>query len=62
MEYHSAIKKGNNAICSNMHELETVILSEVKEGEILRDIPYMRNLKRNDTNELIYKMEIDSQT
>ena len=25
-------------------------------------IPYMRNLKRNDMNELIYKTEIDSQT
>ena len=25
-------------------------------------IPYMQNLKRNDTNELIYKIEIDSQT
>ena len=62
MEYHSAIKKGNNATCSNMDELETVILSEVREGEIPRDIPYMWNPKRNDTNELIYKMEIDSQT
>ena len=26
------------------------------------DIPYMQNLKRNDTNELIYKIERDSQT
>ena len=25
-------------------------------------IAYMRNLKRNDTNELIYKTETDSQT
>ena len=40
-----------------MDELETVILSEVREGEIQRDIPYMWNLKRNDTNELIYKTE-----
>ena len=30
-------KKGNNAICSNMGELETVILSEVREEEIPRD-------------------------
>ena len=26
------------------------------------DIPYMQNLKRNDTNELIYRIETDSQT
>ena len=26
------------------------------------DIPYMGNLKRNDTNELIYKTDTDSQT
>ena len=25
-------------------------------------IPYVRNLKRNDTNELTYKTETDSQT
>ena len=33
--------------------LETVILNEVREGELLYDIPYIQNLKRNDTNELI---------
>ena len=26
------------------------------------DIAYMGNLKKNDTNELIYRTEIDSQT
>ena len=31
-----------------------------REGEILYYIPYMQNLKRNNTNELIY--ETDSQT
>ena len=33
-----------------------------REGEISYDIPYMWNLKRNDTNELTYKTERDSQT
>ena len=32
-----------------------------REGEILYDIPYIWNLKRNDTNELIYNTETDSQ-
>ena len=32
------------------------------EREISYNITYMWNLKKNDTNELIYKIEIDSQT
>ena len=45
-------------------DLETVILGEVShnEGEIVYDIPCMQNLKRNDTNELIYKTETDSES
>ena len=43
-------------------DLEIVILSEVREREISYDIAYVQNLKRNDTNELIYKTETDSQT
>ena len=40
-------------------DLESVILSEVSqtEGEVLYDIPYMWNLKRNNTNEFTYKIE-----
>ena len=30
-----------------------------REGEISYNIPYMWNLKRHDTNELVYKTEID---
>ena len=30
--------------------------------ELSYEIPYMPNLKRNDTNEFIYKTERDSQT
>ena len=33
-----------------------------REREIAYDIPYMWNLKRDDTNELIYKTETESQT
>ena len=32
-----------------------------REGEISDDIPYVWDLKRNDANELIYKIETDSQ-
>ena len=40
-------------------DLETVILSEVREEIPLYGIPYMCNLKRNDTNEVAYKTETD---
>ena len=46
-------------------DLEIVILSEVnsdRQGEVSYDITYIWNLKRNDTNEAIYKAERDSQT
>ena len=33
-----------------------------REEEMSYGIPFMQNLKRNDTNELIYKTEIGSQT
>ena len=42
-------------------DLEIIILREVKERQIY-NIVYMCNLKNNDTNELIYKRETDSQT
>ena len=33
-----------------------------KERQISYDSAYVQNLKKNDTNELIYKTETDSQT
>ena len=42
-------------------DLEIIILSEVSQRQISYDTTYMWNLKY-DTNELIYKTEIDSQT
>ena len=65
MEYYSAIKK-NEIIpfAATWMDLETVILSEVRQTErdrqISRDTAYMWNQK-DGTYELIYKAEIESQ-
>ena len=56
-EYYSAIK--NNEIMAFAEAwMEIIILSEVSQ----RQITYMWNLEKNDTNELIYKTETDSET
>ena len=63
MEYYSAIKKNEiMPFAVTWVDLESVTLCEVREGEISYDVPYVLNLRRNDTNELIYKTETDSQT
>ena len=64
MKYYSAIKKNEPMpFATTWMDLESVILSKSdREGEILYDIPYMWNLKRNDTNEFTYKTERGSQT
>ena len=62
MEYYSVIKKWNNAICNNKdgpRDFHTEWSKSERERKILYGIPCMWNLKRNDTNELIYKTEID---
>ena len=60
MEDSSAIKKNDMSFVAIWMDLETIILSEVRQRQIY-DITYMWNLK-NDTNELIYKTETESQT
>ena len=63
MEYYSAMI--NNEITSfaaTWIDLEIIILSEVSQRQISYDITYIWNLKKNNTNELIYKTEIDPQT
>ena len=62
-EYYSVIKRMNNAICSDTMDLEMIILSEISQMRkiISYGITYMWNLK-NNTNELMYKREIGSQT
>ena len=66
MEYYSAIKKNEIMPCAaTWMDQETVTWTEVKsdrEREISYNIAYMRNLKRNYTNECIYNTEVDSQT
>lgn len=46
MEYDSAVKEQNNAICSKKMELETLILSEVsqKEKDKYRIIPLISGI------------------
>ena len=65
MEHYSAIKKEwNNAICSNLDGpgyYYTKRSKSDRERQRSYDITYMQNIK-NDTNELIYKRETDSQT
>ena len=64
MEYYSAIKR-NEIIpfAPTWIDLEIIILSEVSQTE--KDKYYISLIClifKNDTNELIYKPEIDSQT
>ena len=66
MEYYSAIKKWNNAICSNIdgpRDYYTKWSKPDRERQLLCGNIYMWNQKKKkkDTNELIYEKEIDSQ-
>ena len=65
MEYYSVVKKSEiTPLAATWMDPETVALSEMSqtEGEIAYDISYSSSLKRNNTNELIYETEADSQT
>ena len=64
MEYYSGIKKNETRpFAATWTDPESVILSKVSQTEKeIYDIPYMQNLKRDNTNEFIYKTETDSQT
>ena len=66
MEYYSAIKRNEiELFVVKWMDLESVKQSEVSQKEkreMYYNIAYMQNLKRNDTNERIYKTEMDSQT
>ena len=65
MEYYSAIKKNKiMSLAATWMGLEIVILSEVSqtEKEKYHMILLIREILKNDTNELIYKTERDSHT
>ena len=54
VERYSAIKKNEiMPFAATWMELESVLLSEVRQRQISQDIASMQTLKRNDTNELI---------
>ena len=63
MEYYSVIKRNEiMPFAATWMDLETVILSDVSQPE--KDkymISLICGIKKNGTNELIYKTEIESQ-
>ena len=61
MEYYSAIKEGNNAICSNMDghkDYHTNWSKSDKDKHFMLSLIY--GISKKDTNELICRTEIDS--
>ena len=66
MEYYSAIKKNEiMPFAATWMDLEIIILGEISQTE--KDkypmiLLFCGILKKNDTNKLIYKTEIDPQT
>ena len=64
MEYYSAIKKNEiMPFAATWMDLEIIILSEVsqKEKDKYHMISLICGISKNDTDELIYKTEIDLQ-
>ena len=63
MDYYSATKKEwNSDLRSNVDGPRGLSYRVKPEGEKSYDTSYMWDLKTNDTNELIYKTETESQT
>ena len=63
MEYYSAIKKNEvMPFAATWMDLEIIILSEVSQRKINTQYHLYEESKKNDTNEHIYRTEIDSQT
>ena len=65
MEYYSAIKINEiMPFAATGMDLEVIILSEVSQTKtnIIWHHLYVESIKKNDSDELIYKTEIDPQT
>ena len=62
MHFKDSENNGVIPFAATEMDLKIVTLHEVREEEISYGIPCMWNLKRNDRNELIYKLVTDSQT
>ena len=63
MDYYSAIKEWNNAICGNLDKPRDDLTKWIKsDKEIAYALAYMQNKKKKitDTNELTFKTETDS--
>ena len=64
MEYHSAIKKNEVlSFAAKWMDLEDIMLNEIsqKEKDKYHTVSPVCGIKKNGTNELIYKTEIESQ-
>ena len=61
MEYYSAIKNGITSFATTWLDLEVIMTSGISQRQVSYERTYMWDLK-NDSNEIIYKAEIDSQT
>ena len=62
--YLAIKKKSKHALCNNMDgpgDDHTKWSQPDRERQRFYDIAYIWNLKKNDTNECVYKTEIDSQ-
>ena len=64
MEYYRAVKQNERMpFAATWMDLKIVMLGEVSQTDKeTYDIPYMWNIKKDDENELIYKVETDSQS
>ena len=64
MEYYSATKKNKMMpLAATWRGLKIITLSEVSQRKKnINDSTYILNIKKNDTNELIYRTVTDSET